>query len=64
MASYSAFFFLRISSIRPKSTSYAEYTCGDVRRLITMWSAIFLRITPIGSMRTFSPGANGFGAGA
>src|SRR6185436_12722899 len=29
--------------------------------LITMWSAIFLRMTPIFSMRTFSPGANAGG---
>ena len=47
--------------MRLKSTSYAEYTCGDVWMLITMWSAIFLRITPIFSMRTFSPGANAGG---
>src|SRR4051812_14253308 len=42
--------------MRLKSTSYAEYTWGDVRMLDTMCSAIFLRITPIFSMRTFSPG--------
>src|SRR5690349_23053465 len=47
-----------MSSIFPKSTSYAEYTCGDVRMLETMCSAIFLRMMPIGSMRTFSPGVN------
>ena len=47
--------------MRPKSTSYAEYTCGDVWMLITMCSAIFLRITPIFSMRTFSPGWNAGG---
>ena len=35
-ASYSAFFLRRRSSTRPKSISYATYTCGDVRMLITM----------------------------
>ena len=55
-ASYSAFLFFRSDSQRLKSTSYAENTCGDVWMLITMCSAIFFRITPIFSMRTFSPG--------
>ena len=49
-----------------KSTSNAECTCGDVRLLITMCSAIFRRITLIG-MRSYwsaaSPAvAAGFGA--
>ena len=37
-----------------KFTSNTVCTCADVRRLSTMWSAIFLRITDIGSTR--SPG--------
>ena len=48
-ASYSAFFFSRSAATRAKFTSYTEYTCGDVCALSTMCSAIFLRMTLIGT---------------
>src|SRR5687768_6423087 len=64
--SYSAFWLFRISSTLVKSISNAECTCGDVRLLITMCSAIFRRITVIG-VRSYLSGArpavaDGFGA--
>ena len=48
--------FSRSALTRPKFTSYTEYTCGEVCALSTMCSAIFLRITLIGTICTFSPG--------
>src|SRR3989442_8300748 len=53
--SYSAFFAWRIFSTVEKFTWNTEWTCADVRRLRTMCSAIFLRITDIGWMSTRSP---------
>jgi hypothetical protein len=47
----------RNAATRPKLTSYTEYTCGEVCALSTMCSAIFRRITLIGTTFTVSPGA-------
>src|SRR5438046_1772128 len=43
---------------RLMSTSNTVVTCAEVRRLITMCSAIFLRIALMGTTVTRSPGAN------
>ena len=48
---------------RLMSTSNTVVTCAEVRRLTIMCSAIFLRIAPMGTTVTRSPGAN-TGAGA
>ena len=56
--SYSAFFCSRSCATRAKFTSNTECTWADVRRLSTMCSAIFFRITPIGTISTRSPGLN------
>src|SRR3984893_16575232 len=47
-SSYSAFFAWRSCATRVKFTSNTECTWADVRRLMIMCSAIFLRITDIG----------------
>src|SRR5688572_21769553 len=47
--SYSAFFASRTCATRPKFTSNTEWTWADVRRLRIMCSAIFLRMTDIGT---------------
>src|SRR5262245_37593951 len=58
LRSYSAFFLSRSCESRWKSTSYTEYTCGEVCALITMCSAIFLRMIVIGTISTRSPSLN------
>ena len=46
--SYSPFFCCLIFSMVEKFTWKTEWTCAEVRRLNTMCSAIFLRITESG----------------
>ena len=53
--SYSAFFACRTLSTRWKFTSNTVWTCAEVRRLATMCSAIFRRITDIGTVCPASP---------
>src|SRR5581483_3282561 len=43
------------------STRCTVVTCAEVRLLITMCSAIFCRITDIGSVRVFADSASGIG---
>ena len=54
-ASNSAFFASRIFATREKLTSKTECTCADVRRLMTMCSAILFRITDILTISTTGP---------
>ncbi len=52
-AAYACLLRSRIAAALEKSTSYTECTWADVRRLNTMCSAIFLRITDIGTVSVF-----------
>jgi hypothetical protein len=58
--SYSAFFCCRIFSTVEKLTWNTEWTCADVRRLSTMCSAIFFRITESGLTSTRASGPGGY----
>src|ERR1700730_5003586 len=60
-SSYSAFFASRIWATRVKFTSNTECTWADVRRLMIMCSAIFLRITDMGCTWPGTPPTRGGG---
>src|ERR1700730_3991148 len=62
-SSYSVFFACRICATRVKFTSNTECTWADVRRLMIMCSAIFLRITDIGCTWPGTPLPRGGGPG-
>src|SRR5438034_76031 len=62
--SYSAFFSSRTWATRQKLISKTEWTCADVRRLSTMCSAIFLRMTDIGTTLPGTGPPAGFVEGA